>query len=285
MMYQKTALVLEGGGFRGIFTAGILEVFLENRIFFESVYGVSAGAAYGVSYASEQLGRNLAVNDLINDKRYCSWNNWLRKGSIFDWDFVYEEVPQKMIPFDYDTLQKTESKFYVGTSDCKTGKAEFYRLNKADKKEFKTILAASSSLPFISPMVQYDGKILMDGGLADSIPFEYALNTGLNRAVIILTQPEDYAKAPLKYPGIFKWYYRKYPKVYEMLVSRARRYNADIRKIAELEKSEIVFVIRPEKAVEIKRIENNPQKTASVYHRAMAQARRLLPELENWLQQ
>jgi predicted patatin/cPLA2 family phospholipase len=284
-MIKNTALILEGGGFRGIFTAGILEVFIENKLFFDAVYGVSAGAAYGVSYVSKQAGRNLAVNDFISDKRYCSWNNLLKEGSMFSWEFVYETIPQKIIPFDYNELKNSESKFYVGTTNCETGEVEFFLLNDADKKDFRTILAASSSLPFIAPLVHYKGKISMDGGLTDSIPFEYALNHGSDRAVVILTQPKNYIKAPLKYPGIFKWYYRKYPKVYELLVSRAERYNDSIRKLEELEKEGQVFIIRPEKTIEIKRVENNPQKTATVYHSAMQQAKNELPKLVRWLRQ
>lgn len=284
-MIKNTALILEGGGFRAMFSAGVLEVFLENNLFFESVYSVSAGAAYGVSYISKQVGRNLAVNDYIADKRYCSWNNQFKKGSMFDWEFVYETIPQELILFDYEELKNSESKFYVGTSNCETGESEFYLLNKADKKDFRTILAASGSLPFIAPKVHYDGKILMDGGLADSIPFEYALNSGYERAVVVLTQPKEYLKDPMKYPAIFKWYYRKFPKVYELLVSRAERYNQSLKKLEELEREGVVYVIRPPQVLDIKRIENDPQKTAAIYNAAIKQAQNEFNQLQDWLLQ
>lgn len=282
-MEKKTALILEGGGFRAMFSAGILEVFLEKQLFFESVYGVSAGAAYGVSYVSKQKGRNIAVNEMIGDKRYCSWNNLIREGTMFSWDFIYEEIPQSIILFDYEALKNSSSQFYVGTSNCKTGQAEFFLLNDADKKDFRTLLAASGSLPFIAPMVQYGNKILMDGGLSESVPFEYALNNGNDRAVVILTQPKDYSKGPLKYPGFFKWYYRKFPKVYEMLETRAVRYNESIAKLEQLEKDGIAYIIRPENTLDIKRIENNPQKTAAIYHAAMEQAHDEFSDLREWL--
>lgn len=282
-MEKKTALILEGGGFRAIFSAGILEVFIEKHLSFESVYGVSAGAAYGVSYISQQMGRNIEVNELISDKRYCSWSNLIREGTMFSWDFIYEEVPQNIIPFDYEALKKSPSKFYVGTSNCNTGKPEFFLLNTANKKDFKTLLAASGSLPFIAPMVHYDNKILMDGGLSESIPFEYALDNGNDRVVVILTQPKNYSKKPLKYTGFFKWYYRKFPKVYEMLLTRAERYNASIAKLEQLEREGIVYVIRPENALDIKRVENNPQKTALIYHAAMKQANSEYKALQKWL--
>ncbi len=283
MMNAETALVLEGGGFRGIFTAGVLEVFLEHQIDFGSVWGVSAGSAYGVSYASKQMGRNIEVNGLIGDRRYCSWNNWMKEGSMFSWDFVYGEVPQHLIPFDYETLKNSPTDFWVGTTNCHTGDAEFFRLNDADKKDFKTILAASSSLPFIAPMVSHRDSLLMDGGLADSIPVEYALNQGYKKAVVILTQPKGFVKEPQKNRWIFKAYYRKYPKIYELLVSRAQRYNDTINQLTKLEKEGRVFIIRPEKSLEIKRIENNPQKTAAIYHQAIQQTQREIPGLLEWL--
>lgn len=282
-MFKKTALVLEGGGFRGIFTAGVLEVFLENGLFFESVYGVSAGATYSVSYVSKQPGRNIAVNEMIGDKRYCSVGNLLRNGSLFSWDFIFEEIPQKIIPFDYDALKGSPTKVYIGTSDCHTGETEFFLLNTANKSDFKTLLAASCSLPLIAPMVSYGGKTFMDGGLSDSIPFEYALNDGNERAVVVLTQPKGYVKGPLKSPGLFKWYYRKHPKVYEMLLHRAERYNAAILRLEELERAGKVFVIRPKEKLDISRLENKPHKTALVYESAMLQTQEEIAALQTWL--
>ncbi|MDD2564919.1 MAG: patatin family protein [Salinivirgaceae bacterium] len=280
---NNTALVLEGGGFRGMFTAGILEVFLENELSFGSVYGVSAGASYGASYISKQRERNIAVNDFIGHKRYCSINNLLRDGSLFSWEFIYETIPQKIIPFDYTALKESASMFYVGTSNCLTGEAEFFLLNDVDKKDFKTILAASGSLPLIAPIVSYNGKRLLDGGLTDSIPFEYALNNGSKRAVVILTQPKGYEKEPLKYAPVFKWFYRKYPKVYEMLYNRAERYNASIRQLEQLENEGVAYVIRPAGKLEVSRLENKPHKTAKVYETAMLLARAEFDTLQKWL--
>ena len=282
-MIKNTALVLEGGGFRGIFTAGILEVFMENDLYFDAVYGVSAGATYAASYLSKQPGRNLEVNELISDKRYLSLNNLLREKSLFSWDFILEEIPQKIIPFDYTTLQNSESQFYVGTSNCQTGQAEFFLLNKADKQEFRTILSASCSLPLIAPVVEYRKKHLLDGGLADSIPFRHALKNGQNRAVVILTQPENYQKQPLKNRWLFKWYYRKYPKVAEMLCQRAEKYNDSLRQLKQLEKEGTVFVIRPEKPIEIKRIENNPVKTRKIFKDGVNAAQQNLTSLKQWI--
>lgn len=282
-MIKNTALVLEGGGFIGMYTAGILEVFLKNQVFFESVYAVSAGAAYGASYLSKQAGRNLEVNNFIGDKRYCSWNNLIRKGSLFSWEFMYEEIPQSLLPFDYEAVSNSKSNFYIGASNCETGQSEFLLLNKAPKKDYKTILSASGSLPFIAPIVSYQNKKLLDGGLADSIPFEYALNQGNDRAVVILTQPQSYSKQTIRFSQFIKWYYRKYPKVYEMLISRASRYNASILKLEKMEKEGKVFIIRPKKILDVSRLENKPHKTALVYHEAMAQTRDEFSALRKWI--
>lgn len=284
-MIKNTALVLEGGGFRGMFIAGVLEVFLEKQLFFESVYGVSAGASYGVSYISKQPGRNMAVNAYINDKRYCSLNNLLRHGSLFSWDFIYRILPQTIVPFDYKALKESESKLYVGTSNCLTGESEYFLLNQADKKDFKAILSASCSLPLIAPIVSFNGKLLLDGGLADSIPFEYALNNGHKKAVVILTQPKAYIKEPLKYAPLFKWFYRKHPNVFDMLQSRALRYNASINRLEQLENDGVVYVIRPKEKLQISRLENKPHKTAKVYDSAMEMARNEFTDLQKWLNQ
>lgn len=282
-MIKNIALVLEGGGFRGIFTAGILEVFMKNDLYFDAVYGVSAGATYAASYLSKQPGRNLEVNELISDKRYLSYHNLLREKSLFSWDFILEEIPQKIIPFDYKTLQNSKSHFYVGASNCQTGEAEFFLLNEADKQEFKIILSASCSLPLIAPVVEYRKKHLLDGGLADSIPFRHALKNGQNKAIVILTQPENYRKNPLKNRWLFKWYYRKYPKVYKMLCQRAEKYNDSLRQLKQLEEDGTVFVIRPEKPIEIKRIENNPVKTKKIFEDGVNAAKQNLSRLEQWI--
>jgi len=140
---KNTALVLEGGGFRGIFTAGILEVFLENGLIFDYAIGVSAGASYGASYASQQLNRNLDVNKFIGDKRYFSYRNFFTTGSLFSWDFILEEIPQNIILYDYEQLKKSETRFWVGVTNCATGEPEYINLNEAPIPDFKPILAAS----------------------------------------------------------------------------------------------------------------------------------------------
>ncbi|MBI9067875.1 MAG: patatin family protein [Salinivirgaceae bacterium] len=280
---EKTALVMEGGGFRGIFTAGVLEVFLKNKLYFDYAVGVSAGALYGVSYVSQQPNRNLEVNKYISDKRYAGFGNWLRKGSYFSWDFILNVIPNSMVSLDYETLKNSATKFWIGTTNCETGEAEFFLLNETNKSDFVSVLAASCSLPFISPIVNYGNKKYLDGGLADSFPFEHALNAGNKKAVVILTRPKGYVKAPLKSTLIFKWHYRKYPKLLKAILSRPDVYNKSLKKLEELEREGKVFVIRPENEITVGRLENKPEKTELVYNEGMKVAEKCLPELKKWL--
>ena len=280
---EKTALVLEGGGFRGIFTAGILDVLLKNKLYFNYAIGISAGATYGVSYVSRQEDRNLKVNQYISDKRYSSIGNLLKNGSLFSWDFVLGEIPDKIVPFDYKAFTDSYTQFWVGVSNCITGKCEYFPLNQTNKKDFKSILTATCSLPFIAPIVNFNNNLYLDGGLTDSIPFEHALAQGNNRAIVILTQPKGYIKKAVKLSWFVKWYYRKHPKIVEILLSRAEHYNQSVKKLEDLENQGVVFVIRPKKKIEVSRLENNPQKTEKEYFKAMKYANELIPELKQWL--
>lgn len=280
---NKTALVLEGGGFRGIFTAGVLDVFLKNKLFFPYAIGISAGASYGVSYVSRQEGRNLEVNNYISDKRYSSIQNYLRDGSLFSWDFIYREMPENIIPLDYKGFADSATRFWVGVSNCVTGKSEYFQLNQTSKKDFTSLLAATCSLPLIAPIVEYHNTPYLDGGLSDSIPFEQALNSGNDKAVVILTRPKNYLKKPVKQAWFFKYYYRNYPKVAELLISRAEQYNQSVKKLEELENKGIVFIIRPETDIEVSRLENKPKKTEKAYFKATKLANEQIPALIQWL--
>ncbi len=283
-IFKKTALVLEGGGFRGIFTAGVLEVFLKNNMIFDFAVGVSAGASYGVSYVSQQSGRNLLVNQFISDKRYAGLGNLIKKRSYFSWDFIFEEIPTNMVSLDYEAFKNSITKFWIGTTNCVTGKPEYFLLNPANKSEFKTILAASCSLPLIAPKVNYQGNNYMDGGLTESIPSDFAFLKGNNKAIVILTRPRGYVKAPLKNKALFKWVYRKHPKLVELILSRPARYNESIKKLEALEKEGKVFIIQPEKEIAVGRLENKPIKTEKVYYNGMRVTEKLLPELLKWLE-
>lgn len=280
---ENAALVIEGGGFRGIFTAGVLEVLLENNIIFNCAIGVSAGASYGVSYVSQEAGRNFKVNKLIGDKRYSSIRNLLKDGSLFSWDFIFNIIPNKIVLLNYEAFRTSPTQFWVGVTNCKTGKSEYIHINPTNNNEFKTVLSASCSLPFIAPKVAYKNNLYIDGGLSDSIPYEQAIAAGYPKVLVILTRPKGYTKKPLTFPWFFKWYYRKYPKIVQLLISRHERYNNSIKQLEEFEKQRKVFIIRPESDIEVSRLENNSKKTEKVYFQAMELARKQLPELKQWL--
>jgi len=281
---NNTALVLEGGGFRGIFSAGVLEVFLRQKLYFDYAIGVSAGASYGVSYVSRQAERNLTVNQYIADKRYSSWTNLWKTGSLFAWDFVFKEIPQKHVFFDYEGFRNSSTQFWVGATNCNTGKCEYFKLNQADAESFKIILAASCSLPLIAPLVTIGNQLYIDGGLSDSIPFNKAFAEGNKRAVIILTQPKGYRKTKLKNAWLFKSYYRKFPMIAELLINRAEVYNQTLDELEQLQTEGKVFLIRPEKTIAVGRLENNPEKTKQEFFRGVQLAEKILPQLKEWLQ-
>jgi predicted patatin/cPLA2 family phospholipase len=197
------ALVLEGGGFRGMYTAGVLERFLHERLHFERLIGVSAGAAYGVSYVSRQMGRNLAVsNTYAWTKQYYGLRNFLRTGSFFDWEFIYGEVPQKLIPLDYAEIRRSSTRFEIVVASCRNGRAVYVPANDLDPDSLKDLLAATSSLPLISKKIAIGGEQYMDGGIADSIPTARALATGSDRVVVVLTRPAGYRKERSRLGGV-----------------------------------------------------------------------------------
>ncbi|NME70726.1 patatin-like phospholipase family protein [Flammeovirga aprica] len=281
-MKNKVALVLEGGGSRGMFTAGILESFLINNINFDSIFGISAGALYGASFASKQFERNKHLNTYVEDKRYGGFKHLLLNGSYIAWDFIMGDIAHRLLPYDYDTLL-TSPNFHVGVSNCNTGKAEFFVINQLDKPDIVTVLTASGSLPFISPIVKYKGEEYLDGGLTNSIPFDIALEEGAEKIVVVLTRPEGYVKSDMKFTSFSKWFYRKYPKVHTCLVNRAQQYNESIKKLKELEQQGKAYIIYPEEELKVDRVERKVHKTEAIYNEAIAYCNKLTPELVKWM--
>ena len=279
------ALVLEGGGFRGMFTAGVLERFLHERLHFERLIGVSAGAAYGVSYVSRQRGRNLAVsNTYAWTPRYYGLRNYLRTGSFFDWEFIYGEVPQKLIPLDYDEIRRSSTRLEIAVTSCRTGRAEYVPANDLGPDALKTLLAATSSLPLISRMIEIDEALYMDGGIADSIPIEHALATGSERAVVVLTRPPGFRKKRSALAALLRLRYRRFPELGEAMVRRPDAYNKSLDRLAALEANGRAFVIRPESAIPVGRTENDAVKLEALFHSAERQTERIIPELAAWLE-
>jgi predicted patatin/cPLA2 family phospholipase len=284
MSRLETGLVLEGGGFRGIYTAAVLDVFLREKLFFNYVLGVSAGAAYGVSYVSRQYERNLAVNRYVGDRRYCGWRNYFRSGSYFNWDFVYREIPEKLIPFSFETFMSSGARMRVVVTNCLSGKAEYPDLNSSSIESFRELLTATSSLPFISRMIEINGNYYMDGGIADAIPVQQAFRDKMDRVVVILTRHAGYRKKESRATVLLRIVYRKYPNMVKSFLERADRYNKTLDKIEQLEREGKVFIIRPPAPLKVARMENDPEKLKNVYDEAVRQMEDVIPRLKEWLQ-
>lgn len=276
-------LVLEGGGFRGMFTAGVLDIFLQNELYFNYIIGVSAGADYGVSYVSRQFGRNLAVNEYVSDPNYCSWFHLLSKGEYFNDDFVYHYLPANLVPFAYETFAGSGVKMRVGLTNCTTGTADYKTLDGNDKARFANLLAATSSLPFLAKPKPIDNEWYMDGGIIDSIPVRQALADGCKRLVLILTRDAAYRKEPVPGKSFWKWHYRKYPKLAEAIICRHEHYNETLDLIGRLEKDGTLFVIRPANPLPVSRMENKPKPLAEVYFLGMHHMQAEMNCLSEWL--
>ena len=280
---RGVALVLEGGGFRGVFTAAVLDVFQEAGLQFPYLIGVSAGAAYSVSYVAGQYQRNLEVNRFVNDPRYCGFRHWLRKGNFFNWDFIYHEIPTAIIPFDYKAFSQSPSHIKVVVCDIEKGAADYQELRTDRPEDFRDWLAATSALPILSRPVAINGKLYMDGGLVDSIPLQQALADGNERAIVVLTRPKGYRKKASRSSWFLRLYYWRYPKLAALLQQRARVYNQRLEEVERLEKEGKVFVIRPDAEGLVSRMENEPEHLAAFYQLSLARAKESLPRLSDWL--
>ncbi|WP_121661132.1 patatin-like phospholipase family protein [Metabacillus litoralis] len=280
-----TGLVLEGGGMRGIYTAGVLEYFMEKDLYFPYVIGVSAGACFGASYLSRQKGRNRQVNiDLVSHPKYLSFRNLVKQRQLFGMDFLFDEIPNKLVPFDFETFYNSPEEFVVTTTDCHTGQPVYFSKEEYGKDLLK-VIRASSSLPFIAPVVEYKGKHLLDGGIVDSVPIKKAEKDGLKKNVVILTRDHTYTK---KKKSNIKWLlskvYGHYPELVESVLSRYNMYNQTIDHIKEEEKKGNIFVIQPSSKVKVGRIERNQTKLEDLYTLGFDDARRNYDKLQKWME-
>lgn len=278
---MKTGLVLEGGGFRGIYTAGVLDVFLENGISFDGVIGVSAGTAHGCSFLSSQKGRSIDYyTKYCNDPRFISFKNFLKTGNIVGTQFVYHDLPEKLVPYDYEAFKAQKSEFFVTVSNLESGEAEYVKIN--DMHTDIDYLRASASLPYFSRIVELDNKKYLDGGCCDGIPIKAFREMGYKRNVIVLTRHDGFVKK--QEHGLFaKWKYRKYPKFVDALLALHERYNKTLEYIRELERSGEVFVIRPSEELTIGRTEQDVEKVKRVYDIGVRDAEQQVEKLKKWL--
>ena len=275
---DNTALVLEGGGLRGVFTCGVLDCFMDKGIRFPFTVGVSAGACNGLSYMSGQRGRAKSSNiDLMDKHHYVGFKYLLTQGCIMDYKLLFEDFPEKIIPYDYEAYFANTDRFVMVTTNCLTGKAEYLE-EKSDSKRVMEIVRASSSLPYVTKITYVDGVPMLDGGIADSIPVEYAKSQGYKRMVVILTRNKGYRKNEKQLP-VPKVIYRKYPELRKTLASRNAQYNRTMEMIERLEEEGSLTVIRPVHPIEVDRMEKDTDKLRALYQEGYELAESFLTSL------
>ena len=273
--FASTALVLEGGGMRGVFTSGVLDWMIDHDITFPYLVGVSAGSSNALSYASHQRGRGKYIfADLQVERHYLGMRNLLRHRSIMDMDLLYHELPETIWPYDYEAYKANPMRVESVATDCVTGKA-VYLEEKEDAERIIDIVRASSSLPFACPIAYVDGRPMLDGGIADSIPLQRAIDQGYEHAVVVLTRQRGYRKEekPSRIPSCV---YRRYPQLREALSTRGARYNAQLAMVEQLESEGRITVIRPDHPVEVARIETNMDKMNALYQHGFEMAEKML---------
>ena len=277
-------LVLEGGGMRGAYTSGVLEVLLENNIEFPIVYGVSAGACNALSFISKQKKRNYDIfYKYIADKRYISVENLRRTGSLFGFDFIFGELFHNLLPFDYKTFFNSPTELKVGTTDLKTGREVFF--SKAELDEDFTAVKASSSLPFISNIISYRGHELLDGGCAMPIALERSIFDGNDKNIVVLTRDISFRKNPRpEFPrAALRVKFGDYPNFVDVMMKRPETYNNELELCRRKEKEGNALVIRPSKPIITGRYEKDPERLKLIYEMGMKDCEKLLPKVREFM--
>ena len=260
------ALVLEGGGKRGIYTAGVLDVLLEKGVDVDAVFGVSAGAIHGASFVAKQHERSIRYNlEYGSDPRFMSLGNWIRTGNVVDVDFCYRELPEELDVFDHKAFEKSKTKFFAVCSNVETGKAEYVHCPNLRQKDGIDYLRASASLPFFSKIVKIGQKKFLDGGICDSIPLKAAQNLGYEKNLVVLTRPKGYQKKPSKNRLLAKLVYAKFPKFVEAIVNRYNMYNNQLKFVEQEQTKGKTLVLQPSKTIKIGRMEQNPEVVKQMY--------------------
>ncbi len=275
--------MLEGGAMRGLFTAGVIDVLMENGIEFPAFVGVSAGAAFGCNYKSRQIGRALRYNKrFCRDPRYCSFRSLFKTGDVFGAQFCYHEVPNTLDPFDGKAFNENPMAFYLVASDVETGKPFYKRLDRADDTAYEWI-RASASMPIVSRVVELDGKKFLDGGVTDSIPLAF-MERQYDRNVVVLTRPRDYQKQPASKLWLYRLTLRKYPNMLRAVRERHLMYNEQRAHVFAQEKAGKAFVICPDKPLEVGRMEHDPEQLQKAYDTGRQTALRQLGALKRFME-
>ena len=262
---MKTGLVLEGGGMRGLFTAGVMDVMMEHDICFDGIVGVSAGATFGCNYKSHQVGRVLRYNIRFkDDPRYMGLRSLLRTGDLVAAEFSYHTLPNELDVFDVETFNNDPTEFHIVCTDVLTGEPVYHRIDSVNDEELDWI-RASASMPIVSRPVSLAGHLLLDGGISDSIPLRYFQEQGFGRNVVILTQPKGFYKKKTKLMPLFRLFMRRYPAIIRAMSHRHLMYNEELAYLEEQERQGNILLIYPQDTLPIGRTEQNETKMRHVY--------------------
>ena len=278
-------LVLEGGGMKGIFTAGVLDFLLDKKILFSSVYGVSAGACHMTSYIAGQRGRAFDISvDYLDTRWYCGIPSLVTTGNLFNTDVAYSLIPNDLNPFDNEAYEKYEGSAYAVVTDVETGKADYLRIKSCRGKNMDRI-RASASLPLVARMVEIDGRKYLDGGLSDAIPLERSIMSGNDKNLVVLTKEVGYVRTPIPAAelAMLKVRYAGYPNVWKLMRNRDIRYNRQLQHVLDMEKEGKAFVLRPQHKSNTKRIDKNPDHLKELYYEGYAEAEKNYDKLMAYL--
>ncbi len=282
---KQAALVLEGGALRGIYSAGVMDVFSENDLLFPYVIGVSAGALNGLSYISGQAGRNAKVTmEFANDNRYLSVRNFIKTQAMFNFDFMFGELSHSLVPFDYTAFDASPQRFVAVATNCATGEAEYFE--KGVCSDIFSACAASGSMPLFSKPVEMNGAFYLDGGIGVPTGLPEAMHQGYEKIVMVLTRQKGYRKAAVSRPvqALYKQAFANHPALVEKLISLPARYNAALNQIDAWEAQGKLFVIRPQSPVEVGRMEKDVRKLEHLYWEGRIETEALLPSLLAYIQ-
>jgi len=280
---MKTGLVLEGGALRGLFSAGVMDVMMENGLMVDAVVGVSAGAVFGCNFKSRQIGRTIRYNQkYCREWRYASFRSLLLTGNFYGADFCYRRLPEELDVFDVKTYQSNNMTFDVVVTELDSGKAVYHRCESAMGEDLEW-MRASASMPLVSKPVQINGKKYLDGGIADSIPLKYMEEQGYPHSIIILTQPLGFVKQPNGLLPVLRRALRKYPHAVRALEERHLHYNKTIEDVLKKEKTGQILVIRPESALNIGAVERDAQEMQRVYDLGRTMGQKRLEEIRSFI--
>lgn len=281
-MENKTALVLEGGAMRGLYSAGVLDVFMENYINADVVYGVSAGALFGLNYKSRQIGRALRYNlKYAHEKNYMGLYSLITTGNIMNKDFCFKKLVYELDKLDFETYKNNPVDFYAVVTNLQTGKPEYIKIDDAEKD--MEYFRASGSMPFVSIPVEINGNFYLDGAVSDAVPFQHVLESNFERIIVVLTRPFGYRKRKSHLP--YKLFYGKYPNFVETANNSYQKYNETMDLIEKYESEDKIIVLRPSKFINVKRVEKDTNKLQSIYDLGVSDCKQKLDKINEYIKQ